>query len=321
MEPGGGGELRNVSFSISVWATMTDRLDIIAIFAAVAEHQSFAEAARRLNRTPAAVTRAVATLEAMLRVRLLTRTTRAVSLTEDGARYLEVARRLLIAYDDFAGLETEADRERPHGVLHVTAPAMFGRLHVLPAIASFLARYEQVDVRALLIDRVVSLVDEGIDAGIRMGALPDSSLRAVRAGQVRMGVYASPDYLGRHGAPATLQELADHAAITCLAIHPIPDRWSFESAEGLVHVPVRPRLVVNTTDAASDAAVAGIGLTSLISYQVDTHLRSGALVPLLPEMAAGAIPIHVVHPAGRFVPAKLRLFVDHTAQHLRTRFG
>jgi DNA-binding transcriptional LysR family regulator len=300
---------------------MTDRLDNIAIFVAVAEHESFAEAARRLNRTPAAITRAVATLEEHLRIRLLNRTTRSVSLTDEGARYLEVSRRLLAAYGELEGLETQADRVQPHGILQVTAPAMFGRLHVLPAISSFLSLYPKVDIRALFLDRVVSLVDEGIDVGIRLGDLPDSSLRAVRAGQISMGVYASPDYLARHGTPQTPQDLGNHATISSLAVHPIPDRWSFDGAGGVGHVAIKPRLVVNTNDAAADAAAAGLGLIFQVCYQVDAHLRSGALQQVLVDFAPPSFPIHVVHPAGRFVPAKLRLFIDHVAQELRGRFG
>jgi DNA-binding transcriptional LysR family regulator len=298
---------------------MTDRLDNIAIFVTVAEHESFAEAARQLNRTPAAITRAVATLEEHLRVRLLNRTTRSVSLTDEGTRYLDVCRRLLAAYGELEGLETEADREQPHGILQVTAPAMFGRLHVLPAITSFLSLYPKVDIRALFLDRVVSLVDEGIDVGIRLGDLPDSSLRAVRAGQITMGIYASPEYLTRHGIPQTPQDLRNHATISSLAVHPIPDRWSFDGAGGVGQVAVKPRLIVNTNDAAADAAVAGLGLTFLVSYQVDAHLRSGALQPVLVDFSPPSFPIHVVHPAGRFVPAKLRLFIDYVVNELRVR--
>jgi DNA-binding transcriptional LysR family regulator len=299
---------------------MTDRLDNIAVFVAVAEQESFAEAARRLNRTPAAVTRAVAALEDQLRTRLLNRTTRSVSLTDEGTRYLEVSRRLLAAYGEMQGLESDA-KAQPHGVLHVTAPAMFGRLHVLPSIVGFLARYPQVDVRAVLLDRVVSLVDEGLDVAIRLGELPDSSLRATRAGQVTMGVYASPGYLDRYGMPTTPHDLAGHAVISCLTITPIPDRWSFEGAGGVGTVAVKPRLIVNTTDAAADAAASGLGLTSIMSYQAASHVRSGALQQVLTGFQPPPTPIHVVQTAGRFVPTKVRLFIDHVVADLRASFG
>jgi DNA-binding transcriptional LysR family regulator len=299
---------------------MSDRLDTIAIFAAVAEQESFAEAARRLGRTPAAVTRGVAALEDQLRTRLLNRTTRSVSLTDDGVRYLEVCRRLLAAWEELQGLEIGSEAP-PHGILQVTAPAMFGRLHVMPSIASFLQRFPLVEVRAMLLDRVVSLVDEGLDVGVRLGDLPDSSLRAVRVGQVHMAVYGSPDYLARHGAPETPDDLRDHATISCTAITPAPEYWSFEGAAGLDGVSVKPRLIVNTTDAAADAAAECVGLAFLVSYQAEVHTRSGRLRQVLNDCTLPDIPIHIVHPAGRFVPTKVRLFIDHIAADLRRKFG
>src|SRR5579859_4790514 len=225
---------------------MTDRLDTMAMFVAVAELGSFAEAARRLNRDPAAVTRAVAALEADLRVRLLNRTTRSVALTDEGGRYLEGCRRLLASYDDLRALG-DGDHVEPHGSISVTTTGMFGRLHVLPSIVRFMERYPRVDVRAMFVDRIVSLVD----VGLRMGKLPDSSLRATRVGQVYLSIYASPDYLARHGEPATPRDLIDHQTISCLTIAPVPDRWSFEEASGLTSVAVRPRLVVNSIESAA----------------------------------------------------------------------
>jgi DNA-binding transcriptional LysR family regulator len=299
---------------------MADQLDTIAIFVAVAEHESFAEAARRLNRTPAAITRAVASLESDLRTRLLNRTTRSVALTEEGARYLDVCRRLLAVHEEFRGLEVGAAAP-PRGFLNVTAPSMFGRLHVLPSIAGFLERYPLINVRTLFLDRVVSLIDEGLDVGVRLGELPDSSLRAVRAGHVHLGVYGSPDYLAKRGTPQTAQDLASHATISCLAITPIPERWSFDGARGVGNIAVEPRLIVNTTDAAADAAALGLGLTFLVSYQVEAHLRAGRLQRVLADYEVPPIPIHIVHPAGRFVPTKVRLFIDHVGEDLRRSFA
>src|SRR5579859_3463256 len=217
---------------------MTDRLDTMAMFVAVAELGSFAEAARRLNRDPAAVTRAVAALEADLRVRLLNRTTRSVALTDEGGRYLEGCRRLLASYDDLRALG-DGGRAEPHGAISVTTTGMFGRLHVLPSIIRFMERYPRVDVRAMFVDRIVSLVDEGLDVGVRLGKLPDSSLRATRVGQVYLSIYASPTYLARAGEPATPRDLIDHQTVSCLTISPIPDRWSFEEATGMTSVAVR----------------------------------------------------------------------------------
>jgi DNA-binding transcriptional LysR family regulator len=313
-------ELPVLDLSVSFAADMSDRLETIAIFVAVAEQESFAEAARRLGRTPASVTRAVAALELQLQTRLFNRNTRSVSLTAEGARCLDVCRRLLAAHKELQGLDIGPDVP-PHGVLRLTAPAIFGQLHVLPAIVTFLDRFPLVDIRADLLDRVVSLVDEGLDVGVRLGELPDSSLRAVRAGYVHMAVYGSPDYLAKRGEPTSPRELHRHNTISCVGMTPIPDLWSFEGVMGIDGVSIKPRLIVNTAAAAADAAAAGLGLTFLVSYQVDAHVRAGRLREILTDYIPPRIPIHIVHPAGSFVPAKVRMFVDHVAEDLRRKFG
>ncbi len=236
---------------------MNDRLDTLAIFVAVAEQQSFAEAARQLCRSPAAVTRAVAALEERLQARLFNRTTRSVALTDAGVRYLASCRRLLAAYDELEA-ENIGERAEPRGWINVTAPVMFGRLHVLPSVRSFLDEHPRVDIRLLLLDRVVSLVDEGLDLGVRIGQLRDSSLRAIRVGQMRRIVCASPQYIARHGMPAMPRDLGNHSIVACTAVTPIPDRWTFHGPSGLISVAVTPRLVVNTTAAAVDAVLDGL---------------------------------------------------------------
>lgn len=293
-----------------------DRLDTVRVFVTVAELEGFAAAARRLGRTPASVTRAVGDLEAHLRTRLLNRTTRAVSLTDAGARYLEIGRRLLATHAEFESLEPDGET-RPQGVLAVTAPANFGRLHLLPLVAPFLDRYPALTMRLLLVDRVVSLVEEGLDVAVRLGELPDSSLRAMRAGSVRLGVYASPDYLARHGTPKAPSDLAEHRVVSCVTVTPAPDRWPLGTGPAIA---VTPRLVVDTTDAAADAASAGLGPTLLVDYQVAHHLAAGRLVEVLPEHPFQARPIHLVHPSGRHTPAKVRLFVEEIGRGLRARF-
>src|SRR5690242_13568473 len=160
---------------------------------------------------------------------------------------------------------------QPRGWINITAPVMFGRLHVLPLVQAFLGEYPQIDVRLLLLDRVVSLVDEGLDLGVRIGQLPDSSLRAVLVGNVRRVICATPQYIARHGAPATPRDLANHTVVACTAVTPIPDRWSFHGPSGVASVAVTPRLVVNTTAAAVDAALEGLGLTCVLSYQTEPH--------------------------------------------------
>jgi DNA-binding transcriptional LysR family regulator len=299
---------------------MQDRLDTLTIFVAVAEHQSFAEAARQLSRSPASVTRAVSALEERLQTRLLNRTTRSVALTDAGQRYLESCRRLLSAYDELEAKNT-GERAEPRGWINVTAPVMFGRLHVLPVVCSFLDDHPRVDIRLILLDRVVSLVDEGLDLGVRIGELPDSSLRAIRVGQIRRIVCASPEYLARHGVPATPRDLRDHIVVACTAVTPIPDRWSFYSSNGVSSAAVTPRLMVNTTDAAVDTALDGFGLTCIRSYQAEPHATAGRLQTVLTEYEPPPAPIHLVHPAGHYLSAKVRLFLDHAADRLRCKFG
>jgi DNA-binding transcriptional LysR family regulator len=298
---------------------MQDRFDALTIFVTVAEQQSFAEAARQLSRSPASVTRTVAALEERLQTRLFNRTTRSVALTDAGARCLESCRRLLATYDELEALNV-GERIEPRGWISVTAPVMFGRLHVLPLVQSFLGEYPQVDVRLLLLDRVVSLVDEGLDLGVRVGQLPDSSLRAVRVGQVRRVVCATPQYIARHGVPATPRDLGSHSLVACTAVTPIPDRWTFHGPSGVSSVAVTPRLVVNTTAAAVDAALNGLGLTCILSYQMEPHAAAGRLQTVLVEYEPPPAPIHIVHPAGRHLPAKVRLFLDHIAGGLRGKF-
>ncbi|MBV9079475.1 MAG: LysR family transcriptional regulator [Methylobacteriaceae bacterium] len=296
-----------------------DRLDTYAIFAAVAERASFAAAARHLKRTPASVTRAVAALEAELGVRLLNRNTRAVSLTEAGERHLGVVRRLLADHAELRDLGADAGGAAS-GTLRVTAPAHFGRLHVVPLVAEFLKHHGGLRADLLLLDRVVSLVEEGIDVGVRLGPLPDSTLRAVRAGTLRFGVYASPGYLAEAGAPGSWDDLADRDVVSSLTVTPVPERWRVEVDGRPRQIAVRPRLVVNTTDAAAEAAAAGLGLVRLVSYQADALVRAGKLVALdLPE--THRIPIHLVQPGGAYIPAKVRLFVAEVGRGLRAAFS
>ena len=299
---------------------MQDRLDALTIFVAVAEQQSFAEAARRLSRSPASVTRGVAALEERLQIRLFNRTTRSVALTDAGARYLESCRRVLAAYDELEAVNF-SERIQPLGWISVTAPIMFGRFHVLPVVQSFLGEYPQVNIRLLLLDRVVSLVDEGLDLGVRIGQLADSSLRAVRVGEVRRIVCAAPQYIACHGVPATPRDLGKHGVVACTAVTPIPDRWSFHGPSGVTSVAVTPRLVVNTTAAAIDAAVGGLGLTCVLSYQAEPSTAAGLLQTVLIEYEPPPVPIHIVHPEGRHFPAKVRLFIDYAAEQLRRKFG
>jgi DNA-binding transcriptional LysR family regulator len=296
-----------------------DRLEAVTIFVAVAELESFAAAARKLLRPPAAVTRAIAELEESLKTRLFNRTTRSVALTEAGVLYLERARKLVAANADFEG--AAPSEQEPSGTLHVTAPMNFGRQHLMPLMCAFLEKYPHIDARVLLLDRVVSLVDEGLDVGVRIGRLPDSSLRATRVGMVKMTVYASPSYIARRGVPATPHDLVNHSTISAGTINPSAERWSFEGAGGVSHVAIKPRLVVNTTEAAADAAAAGLGLAFLVSYQAAAHVAAGRLVEVLAPYSVEQLPIQIIQPAGRFTPNKVRAFIDEIGAGLRAKFS
>src|SRR5215470_3158137 len=203
-----------------------DRLDELAIFVAVAEQGSFVAAARHLGRSPAAVTRAVAALEDRLATRLLNRTTRAVVLTDAGARYLDLCRRALAEFEELE-LSAASERLEPRGQLTVTAPEMFGRLHLLPIVHAFMAEYSAVKVTFLLLNRIVSFVDEGVDLGLRIAELPDSSLRAIQVGWTRRVVAASPGYLAARGEPKRPADIAKHDAIAVANVRAAHERWSF----------------------------------------------------------------------------------------------
>jgi DNA-binding transcriptional LysR family regulator len=274
-----------------------DRSDSWRVFIAVAGRRSFVGAARALGRSPQAVTRAIAALETRLGTRLLQRTTRAVSLTGDGERCLERARRVVA---DLDALETPADATRPlAGRLTVTAPALFGRLHVVPLVGELVRRHPGVDVRLLLVDRVVSLAEEAVDVAVRLGDLPDSALHARLLGQVRTVVCASPTYLRRRGVPRFPADLAQHECIAFTGVTPIADRWAFPVAGRRERSqPVHARLVVNLAEAAIDAAAAGLGVVRVLSYQVAPLVAAGQLRVVLDRHEPRPLPVHLVYPPG-----------------------
>jgi DNA-binding transcriptional LysR family regulator len=302
------------------WNNRMDRVDLLAIFVAVAEQGSFIAAARRTNRSAAAVTRAIAMLEERLGLRLFNRTTRAVALTDAGTRYLELCRRTL---SDFEELELSAASEKlePRGLLTVTAPEMFGRLHVLPIVQSFMRDYPAINVSMLLLNRIVSYIDEGVDLGIRIAQLADSSLQAIQVGHIQRIICASPDYLTVQGIPKTPADLTRHDAIAVSGVRPVIDRWTFGSGAREVTIPVRTRLVVSTVQAALDAAVADGGIIRVMSYQSAQLEAEGKLQRILIGHEPPPLPIHIVHPAGRYLAPKVRLFIDRAVDVLRGKFG
>ncbi|MCB1886005.1 MAG: LysR family transcriptional regulator [Rhodocyclaceae bacterium] len=295
-----------------------DRLREMQVFVAVAEAEGFAAGARRLGMSPPAVTRAVAALEERLGVRLLQRSTRRVRLTEAGTRYLDDARRLL-AEVDAADEAAAGINATPRGDLAVTASALFGQLFVMPGIVDYLNRYPETRVDALFVDRVVNLIDEGIDVAVRIGALADSSLRARRVGSVRIVLVAAPDYLARCGTPSQPDGLAGHETIASRAGSGTfgTGDWRFATPAGPHNVRVQPRLMVSTNDGAIRAALAGFGIARLLSYQVAPHLADGSLKIVLPDCELPPLPVHLVHREWRHGSAKVRAFVDLLAARLR----
>ena len=293
-----------------------DRFHLMSVFVAVAEEQGFAGAARRLGLSPPAVTRAVATLERRLGVTLLNRTTRFVRVTDAGVRYLESARRILAEADE-ADEAVAGAHAAPHGRLAVTAPVVFGSLFVMPGIIDFLNRYPGASVSALFLDRVVNLLEEGLDVGVRIGELPDSTMRAIPVGFVRRVVCASPRYLDKHGTPREPGDLAHHTVVAATPVSPTPE-WRFGAGRRGVTTRVRPRLSVTSNDAAVHAALRGFGITRLMSYQVAAHLAAGRLRRVLATYEPPPLPIHVMHLEGRQASAKVRSFVDLLVDRLRT---
>jgi DNA-binding transcriptional LysR family regulator len=296
-----------------------DRLDTLATFVAVAEQGSFVAAARRLGRSPAAVTRAIAALEDRLATRLFNRTTRAVALTDAGGRYLDLCRRALAEFEELE-LSAASERLEPRGVLTITAPEMFGRLHILPIAQAFMAEYPAVKVSLLLLNRIVSFVDEGVDLGLRIAQLPDSSLRAIQVGWTRRILAASPAYLAARGEPATPADLAAHDAVTIANLRGPQERWSFGAGRSESSIAVNARLVVSTVQAGLDAAVAGGGIVRPLAYQSAPLEAAGKLKRILLAHEPPPLPIHLLHPAGRYLAPKVRLFIDRAVAALHGRF-
>jgi DNA-binding transcriptional LysR family regulator len=294
-----------------------NRLDAMSIFVAVVDAGSLSAAARRLAMPLATVSRKVADLETHLNTRLLHRTTRQLSLTEAGASYVAACRRIL---DDIGEAERTATGEyaAPKGELVVTAPVVFGRLHVVPVVAEFLAQYPQIDVNLVLTDRVVHLMDEHADVAVRIGALPDSALMATRVGQVRRVVCASPAYLAVHGVPASPGDLAGHACITFEVLASLR-AWVFDSGKAQLSVPVHSRLAVNTAEAAIAAAMLGVGFARVLSYQVAEAVREQSLQIVLERFESAPLPISLVHRGQAPLPLKLRAFLDFVTPRLRAR--
>lgn len=290
-----------------------DRFQVLRLFVAVGEHASFAEAARRLRVSPTAASRAIAGLERDLGATLLRRTTRSVALTDAGARYHERCRHALDELDDAARSLRGEDAE-PRGTLVVAAPEMFGRLHILPVVTGLLRAYQKLDVRLTLSDRVVRLVEEGIDVAVRIAELPDSSLRATQVAETRRVLVASPGYLAKHGTPQRVADLHDHALIAFDNFAPNGE-WRF-GGPGRPAIRFEPRLLTNNVMAAIEAADSGLGITRALCYQVRAQIDRGELVQLLAEFDPPSVPISLLYAPNRQRSANVRAFVDATRKAL-----
>jgi DNA-binding transcriptional LysR family regulator len=296
-----------------------DRIDAMQAFVAVADLQGFAPAARKLGLSPSGVTRLIAALEDRLGARLLQRTTRQVALTDVGARYLERVRRILADVEE-AEDSAQAERTRPSGRLVVSAPIGFGRLHVSPVMSTYLKRYPEVFGELRLSDRMINLVEDGVDLAIRIGHLADSSLVARHVGEMRRIVVASSSYLKRYGEPRTPQAIASHETIQFGAMTASPD-WSFVEIGREVRVACTPRFTTNSADAAIQYAAQGGGLTRVLAYQAADAIRGGRLRIVLQEFEQPPLPIHIVYPTSRLLSAKVRTFVDLVIEISDWHFG
>ncbi|HUA56950.1 MAG TPA: LysR family transcriptional regulator [Candidatus Sulfotelmatobacter sp.] len=296
-----------------------DRLDAMSTVLAVVEAGSLSAAARRLNTPLATVSRKVSELETHLRAKLFDRSSRKLVLTDAGTTYVAAAKRILA---DISEAERVAAGEytAPTGELIVTAPVGLGRLYVIPLLTDFLRAYPDIDVRLVLADRVISLLEDQVDVALRIGVLPDSSMMATRVGATRRVVCASPTYLAARGTPRAPEDLAGHDCIT-YAGFVATDVWTFVRAGADVAVPVRSRLVVGSVEAACDAARAGIGITTAFSYHVEAALEAGTLTTVLDAFQPPALPISLVYTAGRFLPIKLRAFLDFSTPRLKARMA
>jgi DNA-binding transcriptional LysR family regulator len=294
-----------------------DRLESMSMLVAVAEAGSLSAAGRRLGTPLTTVSRKIADLEAYLGSQLIQRSSRRITLTDAGSAYIDACRRILEQIGE-AERAASGEYQTPRGELIITAPIVFGRLHMLPVICDFLKAYPEIDVRLIQSDRTVNLLDEHIDLALRIGRLPDSSMRAMRVGSVSRVVCGSPDYLAVRGIPATPEALDGHDCITSDLLTAATD-WIFMRGEAEFTVPVRSRLFVSTSEAAIDAAIAGLGLARVLSYQTAKALAGSKLRRVLQPFEPAALPVNLVHTGDRLVPVKLRAFLDFAAPRLKAR--
>lgn len=294
-----------------------DRLEAMSILIAAVETGSLSAAGRKLGTPLPTISRKVAELEAYLHTRLLVRSTRRLILTDSGAAYVAACKQILEQVGE-AERTASGEYNAPKGDLIITAPVVFGRLHVLPAINDFLSHFPDINVRLVLSDRNVNLIDDHVDMAVRIGPLPDSSMVATRVGSVRRVVCGSPAYFADHGVP---KAPADLSGVSCVTFDVLASAtsWSFSmpGSNAEQTVAIRSRLSVNTAEAAIDAAVAGVGLTRVLSYQAAKAIEQGKLVAVLEEFEPEPMPVSLAHAGQGLLPLKMRSFLDFVAPRLR----
>lgn len=294
-----------------------DRFEAMSVLLAVVEAGSLSAGARRLHAPLATVSRKVAELEKYLGARLVLRTRSGLALTEEGIAFVAASRRIL---EELDAAERQVNGGALRGGLHVTAPIAFGERHLLPIAMEFLKEQPDINLRLTLADRQLSLADEQVDVALRIGHLADSALIATRVGTVRRVICASPDYLARRGLPNLPQDLGQHDGISFQGFATSPE-WRYRRDGAAFAVEPRQRLAVNTTEAAIQASLAGIGIIRVLSYQIIDHLRSGALQEVLTDFAPEPLPVNVIHRPVDPMPQKVRFFLDWIAPRLRTQLA
>ena len=296
-----------------------DRLVSMSILVAAVEAGSLSAAGRRLGMPLTTVSRKVSDLEAYLRARLLTRSGRKLALTDAGRSYVAACGRILAEVDE-AERAAAGEYSAPKGELMITAPIVFGRLHVLPVALEFLKAYPDIDMRIMLADRAINLLEEHVDLAVRIAELPESSLVAIRIGSIRRVVCASPAYFANRGKPKVPRDLGGHDCIAFEGMTTTPS-WTFVVDKSAVSVAIHSRLIVNTAEAAIDAAIAGAGITRVLAYQAAAALGTGGLVLALEEFEPTPWPVSLVHGGSGLLPLKLRAFLDFAAPRLKARLS
>lgn len=296
-----------------------NHLESMSVLVATVEAGSLSAAARRLGMPLTTVSRKLSALETHLKTRLLTRSTRQLAPTDAGRSYYESSKRILESVEE-ADRTAAGEYSAPKGALILTAPIVFGRIHVLPVVTEFLKAYSEIDVRLVLADSFLDLLEAQIDLAVRIGELPDSSSIATRVGEIRRVVCASPRYLAERGVPQSPAELRTHDCITFEGLTS-PRTWSFKKARFAAAVPVHSRLIVNTAEAAIDAAIAGLGVTRVLSYQIVAPIRSGRLSIILDTFEPPPSPVNLIYTGQGLVPLKLRAFIDFAVPRLKRRLA